>query len=126
MNAAISRFLAIGLVLALPAAPALCQGSGPEAEADVLPCHAHVQQAETAGMGAPAAPDQESKCCSACDSYVAAKALTEAPALGAGFGSQVVPEFPSPIPYAGNSFHAHPPPWHAFSPFVRSSAPLRL
>ncbi len=122
MATRVSQFLAILLALALPAVPALCQGSMAEDEPDVPACHARLQlEPEDSSP-----PDEEPECCSVCDSYVSSKVPSEAPASGALLWLHNVPEFVIPVDPVTSSLQAHPPPWCCFSPYSQSNSPLRI
>ena len=71
-----NRVLALLLMVFVPIAPAICEGSAPEPEAAVPSCHAHAAATPGADdLGA----DDDAQCCAACDAYVSGKLSSEAP-----------------------------------------------
>ncbi len=117
-----NQVLALLLMAIVPIAPAICQGSAPEPEPGVPPCHAH--PAATPGtddLGA----DNDAQCCAACDAYVSGKLSSEALQQVALLVAPSQPQLRLPA-WTGRASHAHPPPLDSSSAYPRQNSPLRI
>ncbi len=117
-----NRVLALLLMVFVPIAPAICQGSAPEPETAVPPCHAH--PAATPGaddLGA----DDDAQCCAACDAYVSGKLSSDTPQQVALLVAPSQPQLRLPA-WTGRASHAHPSPLDSSSAYLRQSSPLRI
>ncbi|MCH6561971.1 MAG: hypothetical protein IH800_06070 [Myxococcales bacterium] len=115
-----NRVLALLLMIFVPIAPAICEGSAPEPKAAVPPCHAHPAAAPD-DLGA----DDDAQCCAACDAYVSGKlssetlqqvALLVAP-------SQLQLRLPA---WTSRASHTHLSPLDSSSAYLRQSSPLQI
>ena len=117
-----NRVLALLLMVFVPIAPAICEGSAPEPEAAVPSCHAHAAATPGADdLGA----DDDAQCCAACDAYVSGKLSSEAPLQLALLVAPSQPQLRLPG-WTGRAGHAHPPPLDSSSAYTRQNSPLRI
>ena len=117
-----NRVLALLLMVFVPIAPAICEGSAPEPEAAVPSCHAHAAATPGADdLGA----DDDAQCCAACDAYVSGKLSSEAPLQLALLVAPSQPQLRL-LAWSSRASHAHPPPLDSSSAYLRQSSPLRI
>ncbi len=117
-----NRVLALLLTIFVPIAPAICEGSAPEPEAAVPPCHAHAAATPGADdLGA----DDDAQCCAACDAYVSGKLSSEAPLQVTLLVAPSQPQLRLPA-WTSRASHAYPPPLDSSSAYLRQSSPLRI
>lgn len=115
-----AKLLAVYLVLALPAARALCDGATPIPDTAQPTCHTQAPQPEGGGL-----PLAEADCCPACDLYVWGDAADEVPSAGILVGALHVAA-PSLAPAAPSRDRVEHPPDPGPPRYARDHASLRL
>jgi hypothetical protein len=115
-----AKLLVVYLVLALPAARALCDGAMPVPDTKQPTCHTPAPQPEGGGL-----PLAEADCCPACDVYVWGDASEEVPSAGILMGTADLTAAPL-APASTLRQRVEHPPDRSPPRYARDHTPLRL